>query len=324
MPRILHRAMLERLLRLTEVRTFVDDFRTLTNMDLQLLDEFGCQVAADLSPGPLCHAVQQSPEGRKFCNRTRQRLLDRGNIAPASCACDAGLNEVSIPLQISGQTAGFFAYRGFRHGPVRKGDMKRFKHLLGKSGVQFASTRHRSLLDASPAISREAAGALARIVAAMATHFGFLASHRFHKDRKPLPALAHRARRYIRANGLTGRCRMQDVARACNVSPSHLSRVFHQSTGLTISEYLARFRVDHVIGLLKNRRLPVTEIAFASGFQTLSQFNRTFKRITGCAPTRFDHSAPPGLPKAADADRRGLKEAARNRSRAAAVVDAGF
>ena len=294
MPRILHRALLERLLRLPQVSMFVDDFRTLTNLDLQLLDEFGSLISTEVSRGPLCQAVQQSPEGRKFCNRTRQRLLDRGNDATASCTCDAGLNEISIPLQISGQTVGFFAFRGFRHGPVRADEMKRFTHLLDKFGVRLASAQHRSLLDASPAISREAAEAMARIVSAMARHFGFLASHHFHKDQKPLPALAHRARRHIRAHGLTGPCRIQDVARACGVSPAHLSRVFHQSTGLAISEYLARFRVDHVLGLLKNRRMPVTEIAFASGFQTLSQFNRTFKRIVGCAPTSFDHSALPG------------------------------
>ncbi len=292
MPRILHRALLKRLHCLPEVASFIADFRTLTGLNLRLLDKFGFPVSSDHPLGVLCGMVQRSPEGKRFCNRTRQRLLDRVKVDPAACSCDAGLNEVSIPLQISAQTVGFFVFEGFRYGPIGREEHRRLEHLLSKSGVNLSSAEHRRLLEASPVISREGVGAMTRLVALMTKHFGLLVLRQFGKEQKALPALAHRACRYIRAHGLTGSCCMKDVAHECGVSPAHLSRVFHHSTGLTLSEYLARVRVEHALGLLKNRRQPITEIAFASGFQSISQFNRTFKRIAGSAPTRFNPQAP--------------------------------
>jgi len=71
------------------------------------------------------------------------------------------------------------------------------------------------------------------------------------------------------------------------VSTAHLSRVFHESTGLTVTEYLSRFRVEHARNRLQRQEKSITEIAFDCGFQSISQFNRTFKKVTGFAPSRM-------------------------------------
>lgn len=266
------------------------DFRTLTGLQLHLLDEFGATVSPKDEYPPLCMAMKSDVAGRRLCQRTRNTLIRRDSNDPSRCACDAGLHETSVPLQIGRQTVGFLVFAGFRHGPIRNRDLRRARHLLERSGVALRGTRHRRLLAASPDLDPAAADALARLVSSMARYLALLAVPQLMKENRPLPAVAHRARRHLRAHGLTGRCTLAATARACDVSAAHLSRVFHQSTGITISEYLARFRVEHATELLRQRRQTVAEIAFASGFQSISQFNRTFKRIAGCTPTQLNRT----------------------------------
>ena len=77
------------------------------------------------------------------------------------------------------------------------------------------------------------------------------------------------------------------VAKAVNVSANHLSEKFKQVTGVNFVEYIARARFEKARGLLHNSNLRVSEIAFAVGFQSLSQFNRVFKKLSGKSPTEY-------------------------------------
>jgi AraC-like DNA-binding protein len=74
------------------------------------------------------------------------------------------------------------------------------------------------------------------------------------------------------------------VAKAVNVSAGYFSEMFHKATGMTFTDYVARVRVEKVKGLLKNPRLQITTIAYDTGFQSLSQFNRVFKQVTRTTP----------------------------------------
>jgi AraC-like DNA-binding protein len=77
------------------------------------------------------------------------------------------------------------------------------------------------------------------------------------------------------------------VARSVNISANHLSEKFKQVTGMNFVEYVARLRIENARALLPNREQRISEIAFAVGFQSLSQFNRVFKKLTQKSPTEF-------------------------------------
>lgn len=80
---------------------------------------------------------------------------------------------------------------------------------------------------------------------------------------------------------------LRKAAKAVNVHPNYLSERFRQITGVTFVEYVARARFERACGLLRNGDVRISEIAFAVGFQSLSQFNRVFKRLSGKSPTQF-------------------------------------
>jgi AraC-like DNA-binding protein len=63
--------------------------------------------------------------------------------------------------------------------------------------------------------------------------------------------------------------------------------MFKQSTGMTFTDYLARLRVEKVKSLLLNPHIRISEAAFQVGFQSLSQFNRVFRKVAGESPTTY-------------------------------------
>jgi AraC-like DNA-binding protein/ribosomal protein L40E len=78
-----------------------------------------------------------------------------------------------------------------------------------------------------------------------------------------------------------------NVAAKCGVSEDYLSHSFSKHTGNSLSRYIAGVRTGHAMYLLREEQPTITEIAFEVGFQSLSQFNRTFRALTGMAPGEF-------------------------------------
>lgn len=80
------------------------------------------------------------------------------------------------------------------------------------------------------------------------------------------------------------------VARLANVtgvSEAHFARSFKQAFGVPPHRYLLTRRIERATALLRDTDLPITEIAFTTGWSSLGTFGRTFRDITGMAPADF-------------------------------------
>ncbi|MBT7864323.1 MAG: AraC family transcriptional regulator [Gemmatimonadetes bacterium] len=83
---------------------------------------------------------------------------------------------------------------------------------------------------------------------------------------------------------------LQWLADRMEVPANHLSQVINQESGANFYDFVNRYRIEE---FLERRRDPSSEnltllaIALASGFQSKSSFNRTFKRLMGCPPSQF-------------------------------------
>ena len=80
---------------------------------------------------------------------------------------------------------------------------------------------------------------------------------------------------------------LPSVAKAVHIHPNYLSERFKQVTGMNFVEYVACTRFEKACRLLHDGGLRISDIAFAAGFQSLSQFNRVFKKLSGKSPTQF-------------------------------------
>ncbi len=91
---------------------------------------------------------------------------------------------------------------------------------------------------------------------------------------------------YIRQN-CTGKITLNDISDYVNFSVSYLSRIFKEETGENISSYINRMRVERSKILLLNMDLSLIEVAFMSGFDDQSYFNKVFKKLCGATPGKF-------------------------------------
>lgn len=74
------------------------------------------------------------------------------------------------------------------------------------------------------------------------------------------------------------------LARVSGVSEAHFARSFKQAFGAPPHRYLLTRRIERATALLRDTDLPITEIAFQTGWESLGTFGRTFRDITGESP----------------------------------------
>ena len=80
---------------------------------------------------------------------------------------------------------------------------------------------------------------------------------------------------------------LEQIAQESNLSPNYFSERFHKLTGKTFKGYLHELRINFAASMIKSSDLPVTEICFASGFNSLPHFLRSFKQYFGMSPNAY-------------------------------------
>ncbi|MEL7534791.1 MAG: AraC family transcriptional regulator [Bacteroidota bacterium] len=80
---------------------------------------------------------------------------------------------------------------------------------------------------------------------------------------------------------------LEEAASIANMSPSAFSRYFKQRTHKRFSDFVSELRIGHACKLLLQDQWSISAVAYESGFNTLSNFNRQFKSITGKSPSAY-------------------------------------
>lgn len=80
---------------------------------------------------------------------------------------------------------------------------------------------------------------------------------------------------------------IQRLARASSVSQAHFARSFKAAFGVPPHRYLLTRRLERATALLRDTALPITEIAFQAGWNSLGTFGRTFRDVIGESPGEF-------------------------------------
>jgi transcriptional regulator GlxA family with amidase domain len=77
---------------------------------------------------------------------------------------------------------------------------------------------------------------------------------------------------------------VERLARVSRVSGAHFARSFKDAFGLPPHRYLLTRRIERAKTLLRDTDMPITDIAFQTGWKSLGTFGRIFRDITGESP----------------------------------------
>lgn len=91
---------------------------------------------------------------------------------------------------------------------------------------------------------------------------------------------------YLRNNYLN-KLSLNEIARHANYSPYHFIKIFRNETGKTPIEYLLDVKIEKAEKLLRDKRLSIIEVCYASGFNNPSYFSNIFKRKKGVSPSAY-------------------------------------
>ncbi len=107
---------------------------------------------------------------------------------------------------------------------------------------------------------------------------------------QPTSTLIKQALSYIQQN-YTRSFSLKELCETIGVSRSYLSRIFKIETGISLWDYLNRFRIQKAKELLLLTSESITEIAADVGYDDVGYFARVFREVAGCSPRAFKQQA---------------------------------
>jgi AraC-like DNA-binding protein len=168
--------------------------------------------------------------------------------------------------------------------PVRLGD--RLIGFLQAGGAETERGQPDGANFETRVVSDKQHEAVVKLLAIFAQHLSMLSNQVVVRRENSEPPVITRAKEYIREHQAE-ELSLGQVAKAVNTSTFYFCKMFKKVTGINFTDYLSRVRIENSKNLLLNPNLRVSEIAFQVGFQSLTHFNRVFKKILGQSPTEY-------------------------------------
>lgn len=89
------------------------------------------------------------------------------------------------------------------------------------------------------------------------------------------------------AQRYTEQLTVTEIGRSVGLHPNYAMSLFKKAFGTTLLDYLMHHRISHAQRLLATSDDKIVEVAFASGFNSISRFNETFRCACGCTPRQY-------------------------------------
>ena len=284
-------SLLSRILQSDRFKIYQDAFRLTTGLPLRLVSADADHWSLDdntVNRSPFCEALNLCGGAYTACRETNRRLMREAEVnGPSTYNCFAGLCATAVPVKLGASVVGFL-----KTGQVftKVPSEAQFTEMLGSLGRKTLSATSigqlKSAYMSTRAVDPQRYDSMITLLQTFAEQLSEHAESLAIIEEGSEPAAIARARKFIHAN-VDQPLPLGQVAREAGLSESHFCRLFKDSTGLTLTDYVNRCRIDWAKRELLRPEVRISEIAFLVGYQSLSQFNRSFARIAGVSPTQY-------------------------------------
>ncbi|MFT3992535.1 MAG: helix-turn-helix domain-containing protein [Luteolibacter sp.] len=271
--------------------TYQDAFRVATGLPLRLVGpdlESWCMDEHGENRSSFCELLNLCKSACHECIETNRHLMHEAVAkGPSTCHCFAGMAATAVPIRYGRMLVGFLKTgQVFNQVPTEAAFSKVAKTLARQGLSDDQVDQLKALYLKTRAVEPLRYQGMITLLSSFAYQLGQQAEKLMTVREGSEPEGISKVRYFIQQN-LSEPLPLSLMAQTAGLSESHFCRVFRESTGLTLTDYINRSRIEWAKRELLKPEKRISEIAFHVGYQSLSQFNRSFSRVTGRSPSRY-------------------------------------
>jgi len=285
--------LLEQLSRSKIFQDYEKAFSEATRLPLSLrpLEFWNVAHRGKKNENPFCALLAQSSKSCAACLEVQEKITHCVDGKARTVTCFAGLSDTAVPVALGEKVIGYLQTGQVALSSPNRPRFQRISRQLVEWGMKIDLGELEEAYFQSCVLAPEQYQAMVRLLEIFAQHLGAVSNQIAVQETHSEPPIVHRAKEFIEAHK-SDPISLGEVAHALNVSTFYFCKLFKKATGLSFTDYLARVRIEKAKNLLLNPNLRISEIAYEVGFQSLTHFNRVFRRIVGKSPSAFRDSLP--------------------------------
>jgi ligand-binding sensor protein/AraC-like DNA-binding protein len=283
---------LQRILNISILQQFLDEFELLTGLSSTLVDDKGKLITAPRGSREFCLILGKSTM-RKRCRESDQKGCEAAAALkrPYIYQCHAGLIDIVIPIIIKDAYAG-----AILTGQTRTKDMNmsRFEEFIDLPEVKDTKERLLKAFDSLPEKEMKTIEVGCEILFKIVNYIVAIEFENVELKKKSKNGyrskqeIVEEAKEYI-LHHFDQDIKLGDIARMTNVSDYYMSHIFKEETGISFIDYVTHVRIEKAKNLLKNTNLDIIDIAFHVGYNDSNYFSHVFRKKEGLSPTGYRH-----------------------------------
>jgi len=287
-----NRQLVEKLTRSAIYRDYARAFSAATGLPLALrgIEHWQPALRGARNENPFCILMARSNRVCAACLEVQRKLTSKVGDRSRTVTCFAGLSDSAVPIRVGDQLIGFLQTGQVLLKQPMKFHFDRLARKLVEWGVHVDLGKTREAYFHTQVLTKKQYRSMLRLLQIFGRHLSILSNQLAIEGSSAEPLAVARAKQFIAENQDNAIC-LATVAKAVNTSTFYFCKLFKRATGLTFTDYLARVRIEKSKTLLLDPNRRVSEIAYEVGFESLTHFNRVFRRILHQSPTSYRRSA---------------------------------
>ncbi len=243
------------------------------------------------SENPFCAMMASRSRSCSACLQVQQELAECAKDCAASVTCPAGMTDTAVPVKLGERVVGYLHTGQIFTKPPTEEMFAKTLALVRQWGLAEPEEKLREAFFNTRVVTGKEYDAAVKLLAIFAEHLSLVSNQLTVQQENAEPPMITRAKAYIHEHQ-EEELSLGQVAKAVNCSQFYFCKMFRKHTGINFTDYVSRVRIERAKNLLLNPNIRVSEIAYEVGFQSLTHFNRVFKRIVGQSPTDYRSRLP--------------------------------
>lgn len=238
-----------------------------------------------------CALMASKSKACAACLQVQAKLAESATAEASTVQCELGMVDTAVPVKLGDKLIGFLQTGQIFQRKPTEAQFEKAAKRVSEWGIQVDGNSLKDAYFSGKVLSTKQYESMVKLLGIFAQHVSMISNQIALQHENSEPPVITKAKAFIEQNHSED-LSLGAVAKAVNTSTFYFCKMFKKATGINFTEYVSRVRIEKSKNLLLNPNLRVSEIAYEVGFQSLTHFNRVFKKIIGQSPTEYRSQLP--------------------------------